>query len=193
MSEVSSRRLILLRHAKAEHGDMADHLRPLTIAGRRQALAVGAAMAAQGIFPDVVLCSAAVRTRQTWELVRSGFGAHQLATNQPTAVLPATDPVASPQLTASVEIHDELYGAGPAAVSALLEVLEPTAMTVLVVGHEPTMSALAARLADPRSSASVLHQVRLGVPTASWSVLEFTQPWTQLTSGSAFLTGLFRS
>ena len=44
--------------------------------------------------------------------------------------------------------------------------------TVLVVGHEPTMSQAAVLLAGPESDPTTLARVRVGVPTASWSLLE---------------------
>ncbi|MFC5182945.1 SixA phosphatase family protein [Actinomadura harenae] len=58
--------LIVLRHAKAEDGfgkDDAD--RELTGRGRRDASAAGDWLRAGGHAPDLVLCSPAVRTRQT--------------------------------------------------------------------------------------------------------------------------------
>lgn len=164
------RRLVLLRHAKAEHNGGPDLVRPLALEGRRQAGSVGAAMAADGLTPDHVLCSSSLRTRQTWELLRGGLG---------------------PQAgTATVEISDEVYDAGPRDLLELLRALPVTAATVLVVGHEPTMSALAATLAGPTSAPDVLGRVRHGVPTASWSVLEPTTPWTGLAPGTARLRAL---
>ena len=73
---MTTHRLVLLRHAKAEHGlDVPDHDRPLTLRGRRQSAEVGTALAEAGLVPDLVLCSSSVRTRQTWELARGPLGA----------------------------------------------------------------------------------------------------------------------
>ena len=69
---MTTHRLVLLRHAKAERGlDVPDAQRPLTVHGRRQSAEVGTALAAAGLVPDLVLCSSSVRTRQTWELVEA--------------------------------------------------------------------------------------------------------------------------
>ena len=161
--------LLLLRHAKAEPAGPTDHDRPLALRGRRQASAVGAALRADGLVPDRVLCSSALRTRQTWDLVRGGLG-------------PAG-------AEAVVEVRDELYGAGPQDVLALLaELTEAT--TVLVVGHEPTLSTLALRLAGPASAPEVVDRVRHGVPTASWSLLETDTPWDGLGPAGARLRAL---
>jgi phosphohistidine phosphatase len=163
------RRLVLLRHAKAEHNGAVDIVRPLALEGRRQAGSIGAAMAADGVTPDHVLCSSSLRTRQTWELMRGSLGGAAGAT---------------------VDFRDEVYDAGPADLLELLRKLPGTATTVLVVGHEPTMSALATTLAGPTSAPDVLDRVRRGVPTASWSLLEPTTAWTELAPGTARLRAL---
>ena len=125
-----TRRLILLRHAKAERsGGVVDELRPLALRGRMQASGVASSLRADELVPDEVLCSAAIRTRQTCELVLGGFGD------------------AAPE---SVEYLDALYGAGVLDVLALVRAVDDRIRTLLVVGHEPAMSATAARLAVRR-------------------------------------------
>ncbi|RFU42380.1 histidine phosphatase family protein [Actinomadura logoneensis] len=58
--------LIVLRHAKAEDGfGKADADRELTARGRADASAAGDRLRADGLAPDLVLCSPTVRTRQT--------------------------------------------------------------------------------------------------------------------------------
>ncbi|MCA8879534.1 MAG: histidine phosphatase family protein [Rhodobacteraceae bacterium] len=66
-----TRRLILLRHAKSSWSDtsMPDHDRVLNGRGRRAATAVGRWLAEKGYRPDQVLCSPAVRTRETWQRI----------------------------------------------------------------------------------------------------------------------------
>jgi phosphohistidine phosphatase len=158
--------LVLLRHAKAEPaGTLDDQLRPLALAGRTQASGVGAALRAAGLVPDAVLVSSAVRTRQTWDLVRAGLG------------LPAE----------AAEIGDELYTAGVRTLLGLLHQVDAGAGTVLVVGHEPTVSQTAAALAGPGSDEAAVARVRVGVPTATFSVLEVDGPWAGLEPDSARL------
>ena len=64
------RRLILIRHAKSawDGPNLSDHDRPLAPRGRRGAAWIGETLRAQGWVPDAVLCSTAMRTRQTLEL-----------------------------------------------------------------------------------------------------------------------------
>jgi phosphohistidine phosphatase len=171
---VSTRRLILLRHAKAEHGlDVPDHDRPLAPTGRRQSVQVGAGLAAAGLVPDVVLCSSSVRTRQTWQIA-----ATTLATEAAGAVEP------------QVVYSDALYDAGPADVLAAVRGVDASAGVVLVVGHEPAISRAAALLAGPGSDEAVRTRVYVGVPTGSWSVLAPWGEWADLAHEGARLLAL---
>lgn len=167
------RRLVLLRHAKAEvAGGMVDALRPLALAGRRQCVEVGARMSAAGLVPEQVLVSSAVRTRQTWELVRTALGD-----------LPEPE----------VAVVDELYHAGISDVLDLVRAVDERVATVLVVGHEPTMSATASSLAhphDPAHSARVA-QVRLGLSTGAYAVLGVDE-WADLARGTARVIDVVR-
>ena len=166
-----ARRLVLLRHAKAESpASMNDELRPLALRGRRQCADVAASLRASGLVPDAVVVSSALRTRQTWDLVRGGLGA---------------------DATERVEVTERLYLAG---VAELLEVVAEVAddvATLLVVGHEPTVSATAAHLAGDGDAAH-LAQVRSGLPTATSAVLETREAWSALAPGGARLVDVVR-
>jgi phosphohistidine phosphatase len=167
------RRLVLLRHAKAEPvreaGTDAD--RPLALKGRRQASRVGMALTAAGLVPDLALVSSSLRTRQTWDLARGH--------------LDGVDSV--------VEMRDELYEASVADVLELVRAVDPGVRSVLVLGHEPTMAATAAYLAGPGSDDAALAQVRVGVPTATYSVLESAEhPWSEWGKGAARLVHVGR-
>ena len=161
-------RLVLLRHAKAEHGlDVPDVQRPLTTRGRRQSAEVGTALAAAGLVPDLVLCSPSVRTRQTWQLAQATLHAEP-----------------------EVEFPDELYDAGVEQVLAAVRAADEAAGVVLVVGHEPAMSRTAAALAGLGSDEATYARVQLGVPTGAWSVSAVLGPWADLSRGSARLVRL---
>ncbi|GGM34527.1 SixA phosphatase family protein [Promicromonospora citrea] len=149
------RRLVLLRHAKAEPpSELPDEQRPLALRGRDQAVKVGAALAEAGLVPDAVVVSGAVRTRQTWDLARKHLG-------EPPVVY-----------------TDDLLGAMPRGVLAIVREVAPEARTVLVVGHEPAMAGTAELLAGPGSADDAIAQVRVGVPTATYSVLEAELAWS---------------
>ena len=75
MGADETRRLLLLRHAKSAWPDLADSERPLNDRGRRDAPAMGRWLRDKGYVPDLVLCSTAQRTRDTWALVAGELGA----------------------------------------------------------------------------------------------------------------------
>jgi phosphohistidine phosphatase len=62
------RRLVLVRHAKAETGNGDDAERGLTARGRRDAGAIGQQLRQWQIMPTRVVVSPARRAQQTWEL-----------------------------------------------------------------------------------------------------------------------------
>jgi phosphohistidine phosphatase len=61
------KRLILMRHAKSDWsgGPSSDHDRPLNPRGRRASAQLGDWLRAAALIPDEVLCSSAMRTRET--------------------------------------------------------------------------------------------------------------------------------
>ena len=62
-----SKQLVLIRHAKSSWADptLADHDRPLNERVQQAAALVGLHLRAEGLHPDLVLCSSARRARQT--------------------------------------------------------------------------------------------------------------------------------
>lgn len=67
MTTTEPRFLILMRHAKSswEEEGMDDFSRPLNNRGQRTAPTIAKWIVEQGLVPDAVLCSTAVRTQQT--------------------------------------------------------------------------------------------------------------------------------
>lgn len=121
---MTARTLILLRHAKAETpGELPDFERRLTDKGRADADAAGSWLADAGLAPGLVLCSSATRTRETWQGVSISLA--QVAPD-----------------VAAAEVHYELdlYEGGRTEVIDLLRAVPEGVHTVLVVGHNPTMS-----------------------------------------------------
>lgn len=68
------KRFILMRHAKSDWSDLtlSDHARALNARGRRSAEALGDWLRSLSLHPDHVLCSDAVRTRETLSLLALG-------------------------------------------------------------------------------------------------------------------------
>lgn len=122
--------LVILRHAKAEYReDIADIERPLTRRGKSDAAAAGAWLANSGYRPDLVLCSPAKRTRQTWHEVALAMA--EAAQDSQTLV----------------KYDRAIYDGGFAELMGIVRTAGE-ASTVLLIGHNPAVSALSGRL-DP--------------------------------------------
>jgi len=167
MASNPTRRLVLLRHAKSAWPDGPDHERPLAKRGRKDAPRAGCWLRQAGYVPDLVICSTARRTTETWQLAAAELGA-------------------SP----SVRFDPRVYGAGAGELLDLAQESPATVGTLLVVGHEPTMSQmtlLLARAAAAGGAPGLLEQVRAKFPTAAIAVLAFTGGWSDLGPGQAEL------
>ncbi len=156
-----TRLLVLLRHAKAETGlGGADFDRPLTSRGEHDSHAAGQWLRTQGYLPDLVICSAARRARQTWRHTAAGLG----------------------NATPEVRYQREVYAAAhPDALLDLLRETPPATGVLVVVGHNPTLEMLSARL-DPDGGPVG------GLRTAGIAVHTLTPEWAGLESGAAPLT-----
>ncbi len=120
-----ARQLWLLRHAEAEpHGTRVDSERRLTERGEQQARAAGAGLAALGAGFDAVLYSPKVRARRTAELAAEGWPERQRGL---------------------LREHAPLAG-GFDASQALQALDDAGGGRVLLVGHEPDLSNVAAEL-----------------------------------------------
>jgi len=155
------RTLVLIRHAKSDYPDsVPDHERPLADRGVREAGIAGDWLRANVPAIDAVLCSSAVRTRQT--LARTG-------------------------IDAPVSYRDELYAAHPGTVIDEINGVDDGVVTLLVVGHEPTISHLALGLAGPGSDRDTAQQIALKFPTSAIAVLTVPGSWSDLTVDGAEL------
>ncbi|HKT02093.1 MAG TPA: histidine phosphatase family protein [Rugosimonospora sp.] len=138
------RRLIILRHAKADRpGDTADVDRPLTQRGHADTGAAGAWLAARGYLPDLVICSPSKRTRQTWHGIAVALS--EPALQRGRRAEQSADP------GALVRYEPALYEEGVGAILALVRAIEPEYGNALVIGHNPTVSLLSAML-DPKAN-----------------------------------------
>jgi phosphohistidine phosphatase len=117
--------LHLLRHAKSSHKDgIEDSERPLNRRGREAARTLGEHLPAVLGSVDLVLCSSALRTRQTLDLALA-----QLAPR--------------PRIT----IEDELYLATWEKLIRRMRRLDERDANIIVIGHNPGLHDLAIALA----------------------------------------------
>jgi phosphohistidine phosphatase len=151
--------LSLLRHAKSSWDDASakDFDRPLAKRGEAAAPRMGAFMAKRALVPELILCSPAVRARQTLDLVLPHLS------GGPTVVY-----------------EDTFYLAAPPVLLARLRKIEGNARHVMIVGHDPGMHDLAVALAgsgDPEQLNALAHKF----PTAGLAVISFkARDWSKV-------------
>jgi phosphohistidine phosphatase len=145
------RRLLLLRHAKAERlqGGGRDQDRVLAQRGRADAKTLGAYLARHAFIPERALVSTAVRTRETWTLLTAAMGK-----------------------TPPVSFEERLYDASPDAILQTIKETGPDTGTLMLIGHNPGLQELAATLV---ASGDIEARERLGreFPTSALVVIGF--------------------
>lgn len=156
--------LILMRHAKARHAGV-DHARPLSDHGKRQAGFVGGEIGRVVGEVDQLFVSDATRTLQTLEALTSGG-------------LRVRERIVEPGL----------YSAGGDEVVELLR-SAATERVVMVLGHEPTMTAVAYQLWDGKGQAGFAS----GFPTSAAAVFGVDTAWPELALNSLPLQAFIRA
>ncbi|HEY5981426.1 MAG TPA: histidine phosphatase family protein [Microlunatus sp.] len=157
--------LYLLRHAKSSWDEpLRDHERPLDSRGVRDARAAGRLLAGQNWRPDLVLCSTAVRTRETWQhAVDAGADA------------------------AEVRFVDAIYEASAVGLLGLVQATEEVVGSLMLIGHGPGLPGLAEGLGarpEPRDAWARMDEK---YPTAGLTVLRLPCPWADAAAGEAEL------
>jgi phosphohistidine phosphatase len=158
--------LSLLRHAKSSWDDPAqkDFDRPLAPRGIEAAPRMAAFMVQEKLAPDLILCSPAVRTRQTLELVLPKLGD-----------------------AATVEYEDSFYLAAPSVLLARVRRVAAKVKHILIVGHDPGMHGLAVGLAA-KGDPELLAAVAAKFPTAGLAVIGFrSNDWSKIGPGKGEL------
>ena len=135
MSEHHIKRLVIMRHAKADWpGGVADHDRPLEERGHREAPLAGKWLVKHDVVPDFILCSSALRTRQTCTWVCSELG----------------DKAPTPKLEGG------LYAASAQRMLTVINHVPDTVTTLMVISHMPGVQDLAMHLAKAQGKNRVL-------------------------------------
>jgi phosphohistidine phosphatase len=153
------RRLLLLRHAKAERSRPGerDHERTLAARGRDDAPRLGAYMVRHAFMPNLVLVSTSARTRETWELAATAF-----------------------EKVPPVKFDERIYEAGPQAILNVIKETSPHVGTLLVVGHNPGLQELALLLVAVSDSDALL-RLKEEFPTASLALINFmVEDWRRV-------------
>jgi len=173
IKEPGMKRLYLLRHAKAVAADpdLDDYARELTVRGVHDAGAMARYLRKNDFTPDLILVSAAARTRQTADMVER-------------------------EIDAPVRLVEALYLAPPGKIMSLIQLVPQSLSGVMVVGHNPGLEELATLLA--REPVRRKERVRRDVleekfPTAALAVLDFDiVKWRDIRPGEGALVDFVR-
>ncbi len=163
MGRVNGQRtLLLMRHAKSDYpAGVTDHDRPLAARGVREAGLAGDWLRANMPAIDSVLCSTATRARQT---------------------------LAGTGIDAPVRYVARLYGADSETMIHEIAEVADSIGTLLVVGHEPTMSDAALGLAGGEGTdIDAVERLSTKFPTSGIAMLHVAGRWEQLKPGGAAL------
>ena len=164
------KRLLLLRHAKAERDvpGLDDQARALAPRGREDAVRIGRFLREEVYVADLVLCSTAARTRQTLELLLPELG-----------VRPA------------VQYLEELYLARRDAILSVIRQARDGAGSLMVVGHNPGLADCAhvlTREPDDRKMRKRYLAMADKFSTGSLAVLDFeVAQWRGVAAGTGEL------
>jgi phosphohistidine phosphatase len=164
--------ILLLRHAKSSWDSAAqnDHDRPLNKRGERAAALMAVHLSKTGLRLDLILCSTAMRTRQTL-----------------APLVKALDVPAPP-----ISLEKDLYLASEDALLGRLRALPEDVETVLLIGHNDGIGQLADALAA-RGPEPALSQLREKYPTGTLATLRFANGrWSDLHPGACELLAFVR-
>ena len=165
------RTLILMRHAKSswDQPELDDLKRPLALRGQEAAPLIARHVKKSGWRPDLVLCSPAVRVRETWRLMLPVLGRQVDCRTLRT-----------------------IYMGSP---SRLLEVVQRAAdavETLMLIGHNPGLGRLAASLCGSGPN-KALARLRTKFPTSALAVIDFeTDSWRDVAPGIGRLRAFVR-
>ncbi len=160
----SSHRLILIRHAKSDYPpDVADHDRPLSPRGQRDAPAIGAWLDARIDWEEQsrprVLVSSAVRAQQTWTLATSALSSRWSVCEQRT--------------------ESRIYEASAPQLVAIVDKEPDEVTTLILVGHNPGFAHLIERLG---AADELTAEATEKFPTSAIAVLVSKNTWPVATA-----------
>jgi phosphohistidine phosphatase len=153
------RRLLLLRHAKAERSEPGtkDISRVLIDRGRKDAARIGTYMAAHALAPDRVILSPAARTQETWKYAAAAFH-------------PAPAAMSA----------ERVYDATPHGILALIKDTPASVHTLLVIGHNPGLHEFALMLIAS-GDIDARERLREKLPTSGLIIIDFAfDNWSKL-------------
>jgi phosphohistidine phosphatase len=159
------RRLVVMRHAKAEPYAATDHARSLTERGRSQAAAAGAHLLERGVVPDHVVVSTAARAQETWAQLRQAM-----------------------RIAVTAQLDAAVYTGGIEVVLETLRTVPEDVRTLLFIGHNPTAAYLGHLLDDGEGDPTAVGGMLRGFPTAALVEFLVESPWSDLGADAGRVT-----
>lgn len=140
--------LLLMRHAKSswKESKLADHERPLNKRGRHDAPMMGELLIERELVPQKILCSSALRARQTAELLAENAGYSE-----------------------EIIYSDRLYLAEADEYFSALRELPDDIDRVMLIGHNPGLETLLQLLSGQIQSLPTAVIAHLTLPVDSWA------------------------
>ncbi len=166
---MTTRRLVLIRHAKSKPEGEPDSARELAKRGRADAATIGRWLVEHDSVPDLAVVSPARRARQTWELAAAELDA-----------------------APAVQIDERIYDNTVSALRSVVRDVPDDIQTVAVIGHNPSMHGLAIALdgggSATASGTAARAELDRDYPTSAVAVFAVPVSWARLDIGGAALT-----
>jgi phosphohistidine phosphatase len=117
--------LLILRHAKSswKSAELSDHDRPLNTRGKRDAPRIGRKLSKEGLIPQLIISSPAVRAYSTAEMVAKACG-----------------------YDGEITVDSLLYGSGYTEYLKVLKIQSDQYDVIMLVGHNPHSEQLLEKL-----------------------------------------------
>jgi phosphohistidine phosphatase len=167
------KRLLLLRHAKAEGQAADDHKRALIDRGKKDSARIGRFLREEIYIPDLILSSDAKRTRETLDHLLPELG-----------------------VKAPVQYQHELYLAEPEVIFSAIRRAPDKSGVLMVVGHNPGLEQCALALASVPLEKKLRRRYDTmdeKFPTCAIAVIDFeVDSWRDVTPGSGELDAFVR-
>jgi len=144
--------LILMRHAKStwDSNIKDDRDRSLSKRGRKAVPEMGDKLRSKDIIPDVILCSIAVRARQTADLLAEKM-----------------------EYRGDIYFLNSLYMAEPETYVRQIQRIPEEFSTALVIGHNPGLEGLLQLMTGTIESLPTASIAQLQIQIDSWGVFSF--------------------
>jgi len=155
-----NKQLTLIRHAKSSWGDnnLPDHARELNKRGQNDALHMGEALHERRIKFDQVLCSSAIRARQTLARLNEALELED----------------------ESIRYLDDLYCAPVATLLEIIQQVDNSKHHIAIIAHNPGLEDLAARLSNERKTFSTCSVMQIEFDMQDWREINRTTGTQQL-------------